>query len=48
MGTVLERLARRGMPLRSKGFLLWCAAFLGGAAFLCLLVFLGMPRVDWH
>lgn len=48
MGTVLERLARRGMPLRSKGFLLWCAAFLGGAAFLCLLVFLGMPRVDRH
>lgn len=43
MGGVLERLTRRGLAVKSRGFLLWCALFALGMAAVVLLVKLGAP-----
>ena len=43
MGGVLERLSRRGLAVKSRAFLLWCALFVLGMAAVVLLVKLGTP-----
>ena len=43
MGRVLERLSRRGLAVKSRAFLLWCALFVLGMAAVVLLVKLGTP-----
>lgn len=47
-GALLERRCRRGMALRLRGFLLWCAAFLLCAALVCLLARLGAAPPAGH
>ena len=42
-GGVLERLSRRGLAVKSRAFLLWCALFVLGMAAVVLLVKLGTP-----
>lgn len=43
MGGVLERLSRRGLAVKSRAFLLWCALFVLGMAAVVLLVKWGTP-----
>ncbi|WP_087240681.1 helix-turn-helix transcriptional regulator [Flavonifractor sp. An10] len=43
MGGVLERLSRRGLAVKSRAFLLWCALFVLGTAAVVLLVKWGTP-----
>ena len=43
MGGVLERLSRRGLAVKSRAFLLWCALFVLGMAVVVLLVKCGTP-----
>ena len=43
MGGVLERLSRRGLAVKSRAFLLWCALFVLGMAVVVLLVKWGTP-----
>lgn len=43
MSGVLERLSRRGLAVKSRAFLLWCALFVLGMAAVVLLVKLGTP-----
>ena len=43
MGGVLERLSRRGLAVKSRAFLLWCALFILGMAAVVLLVKWGTP-----
>ena len=43
MGGVLERLARRGLTVKSRAFLLWCGLFVLGMAAVVLLVKFGTP-----
>lgn len=43
MGGVLERLSRRGLAVKSRAFLLWCALFVLGMAAVVLLIKWGTP-----